>query len=143
MLDDVITELVLSQIVQVAKNLINDLSWLFVSAVFEDSLNNSASVSVHTKFQSVISHRLNDKFNCLKRHLFNTFLNNVVTILVVNTVQHSVFQFRNQKLLLVKRYDLKSFLHYTTAIHGLSQFEDITKELFSQSGSLLISAILE
>lgn len=86
MLNDVVSKLVLSQIVEVAQDLINDRSWLLVRAVFQDSLDDSTTVRVDTQLQSMVCDGLHYELDVLKRHLFNAFLDHMVAILVMDTV---------------------------------------------------------
>ena len=61
---------------------------MFLSAVFQDPLNDSAPISMNAQSEDVVSDRLNDEVESLRRHLLNALLNHMVSILVMNAVQH-------------------------------------------------------
>lgn len=49
----------------------------------------------------------------------------MITVLVINAIKNIVFELRDQKLLLVKLDKLQGLLHYSAAIHGLCELQDI------------------
>ena len=56
--------------------------------MFQDPLNDSAPISMNAQSEDVVSDRLNDEVESLRRHLLNALLNHMVSILVMNAVQH-------------------------------------------------------
>jgi hypothetical protein len=65
--------------------------------IFEDSLNNSAAVSMQAEFFDkirVVIHGLNYKIDIL-RHFLDAFLDDMISILIVNTVKNRIFKLKD------------------------------------------------
>ena len=77
--------MVLYEIWKIDNYLVKDRTSLTFIAFFENSLDNSASISMDTKAtycSGLFNYGRDDEINAIRGHLFNALLNNMIPILI-------------------------------------------------------------
>lgn len=127
MLNNIVSELVIRQVVEVLEDRLQDRLGLLVLAVLQDALDHTAAVGVHAELAyslSLFSDSADNEVDSLIGKLLDALLDHMVPVLVIDAVQHGVLKLLNKQLLLIEGDELQSLLHDATAIHGLRQLED-------------------
>jgi len=96
MLDDIVTELIHRQYLDVLYDLRDYRSCLKLLTILKDALDNSAPIRVFAHLYRVLSHRFDDELDSSCRHLFNALLNDMVAILVKHAFHDVIFEFINK-----------------------------------------------
>ena len=118
MLCHVVAERVTNQgghaVVQLSENC---LSCHFL-AVFEASLNDSASICMDTQMLNLASERLEDERYVFGVATLDGLLDDVVPVLILDASQNIFFQFANERGLLIVEYMFKSLTHSVSGARG-------------------------
>lgn len=121
MLNDIVTELVLSEIANLDENLLHDRPHLLICTPLQDSLDHSATVSLDAHVEYIFRDGVYNKLDIAGRHLLNALLDNVVAVLVEDAVHNVLFELSHQDLLLRQSYVLQGFLDHATPVHRFRQ----------------------
>lgn len=145
-LDDIVSKLIIGELVDISHDCVQDGPCLVVSAILKNPLYDSASVGVQTELADslgLVKHRVDDELDRLLRHLLDAFLDHMVAILIIDTVKHCILQLLYEELLLIESDHFEGLLHNPTAVHGLCQLENIAEELLCESGALELGPVLK
>lgn len=88
-LDYIIAKLVLGKHCDISKNEIYDWSCLILLTVFQDSLDNSAAISMQAEFNDVFwmfTNWFHYEIYGVIRHFFNALLDHMIAILIINAI---------------------------------------------------------
>lgn len=129
-LDDIVTKLILGKHCDISKNKIDNWPSLTLLAVFQDSLDNSAAISMQAKLNDIFwmfTNWFHYEIYGIIRHFFYAFLDHMISILIINAIKNCVLEFLNQELLLIQWYNFESFLDNSAPIHRLCQLQNVTQ----------------
>jgi len=80
---------------------------LLLVAVFEDTLNDPATIWMGGQVIHLTIKCLHNELNKMRRHLFDAFLDDMVAVLVFNAFHDVAIEFFNHLSLLLNIYDLQ------------------------------------
>lgn len=82
MLDNIVSKLILNQLIGVLMQLSQNGRRLFRGAMLQNALDNSASIWVRGEVIDLVGERRNDELQRVRIDAFDAFLNHVITVLV-------------------------------------------------------------
>jgi len=161
MLDDIVTVLVVEKLFVAFLDFVKNFCLSHFAAVFENPLQDSASVRMTRQCCSVDENVIDDEINLLREKLgsvrvavarcfvgsvvqdFDAFLDNVISILIMDAAQHVVVKFSQESRKVVFVHCLQGFLDDTATVHLQRQLQHLALESFSDVGLHLGSTEIE
>lgn len=132
MLNDIVSVLILNQILGVCMQFGKNWCGLFGGAVLENSLDDTASIRMCAECVHLTRECGDDELKCDGFDAFNTFLYHMISILILNTFQYMSVQFTNNLLLLLRWNAFECLLNDTATIHLQCQRQHMTFDLLGQ-----------
>lgn len=117
MLNNVVSILILYQLVRGGVELLEDSLRLLGSAVLEYALYDAASVRMGAQRIDLPGERADDELKSPRLHALDTLLDYVIAILILDAFQYVTVELANDFLLLLRPDGFQGFLNNPTAVH--------------------------
>lgn len=143
MLDNIVSILVLHKRDGAAQQLLEDGSGLLLVAVFQNPLDNSASVWVSCEGVHLSGEGIHDELDEMRWYFLDALLDDVVAVLVLDALHYIALEFLDELSLLVYLNNLKCLLDHSASVHLHREVEDMASELVGENATLLRCTVLE
>mmetsp|Transcript_41296 Transcript_41296/g.109365 ORF Transcript_41296/g.109365 Transcript_41296/m.109365 type:complete len:303 (-) Transcript_41296:32-940(-) len=143
MLHHIVPVLVAGQFHAASQHLVKERGDLHGRAVFDEPLDDPASITMlgHPAHLSVES--LHDEINFVGGQSLYALLYHVIPMLVLDAFENVSSQLANQQHLLLDRDRVQSFLDDTAPVHLQRKLEHLPHELLCENSPLLRAAVLK
>lgn len=143
-LNDVVTEWVLDENIGVIGNLTNEPSLLITRSMINASLEDTATVTMGSDVNAVVSHSIKDELRVNRGQLVKTLLNDMVAIEILNKLDNSELEGSNDDLDLARSGDeLNHLLQSSSTMLIKSDPNEILRCIFNEHSSLVVVAVLQ
>lgn len=132
-LDNVITILILNELISSSVQLLKDTLSLFRGAMLENTLDHSTSVGVGAQGVDLPCECADHKLQSPRFDALDALLHHVVPVLIFDALQNVSVQFSDDLLLLFWPDRFESLLNHSTAVHLQCQGQYVSSNL-SQHG---------